>query len=80
MGQLIDAGTAGVGNEPQATQQARLTQFHGLLQTLLPSGQQPVEDSGETRLLCSDDPARDYQVMSNLVEQHPARRGGRGHR
>ncbi len=71
MGQLIDAGTAGVGVEPQATQQARLAQFHGLLQTLVPGGQQPAEDSGETALLRTDDPQRDYASISDLVGSAP---------
>ncbi len=72
MGQLIDAGTAGVGNEPEATQQARLAQFHGLLQTLVPGGPQPAEDAGETALLQTDDPQRDYAYISDVLGSAPA--------
>lgn len=67
MGQLVDAGVAGAGTEADAAQQARLAEFHGLVQTLLPGGPQPVEDSGETSLLQSLDPRRDYARMVDIL-------------
>jgi hypothetical protein len=67
MGRLIDDGIGGVGRETQATQQARLVQFHGLLQTLVRDDPQPAEDAGETALLCTDNPASAYADISDVV-------------
>ncbi len=78
MGQLIDEGAAGVGREPQASQQARLAQFHGLLQTLVPGGAQPVEDAGETALLQTDNPQRDYAYISDVLGSAPPGGAGQG--
>jgi hypothetical protein len=71
MGKLIDAGTAGVGSEPDAIQQERLAQFHQLLQALVPASPQAVEDSGETALLAADDPGQAYADISDIVGSAP---------
>lgn len=71
MGKLIDEGAAGVSREPDATQQARLAQFHELLQTLVTTSQQPVEDSGEFSLLSADDPRAAYADISDIVGSAP---------
>lgn len=72
MGRLIDEGASAAGAERDATQQQRLEQFHGLLQTLVTSGSQPVEDSGESALLTTDDPRRDYAYLSDVLGSTPA--------
>lgn len=67
MGRLIDEGVEGVGREARSSQQDRLTQFHGLLQTLVRDDQQPREDAGEARLLRTDNPEDDYATISDVV-------------
>jgi hypothetical protein len=67
MGQLIDEGIAGAGEEPRESQQARLARFHSLLQTLVRHDRQPQEDASETWLFDTDDPQRDYEIISDAV-------------
>jgi hypothetical protein len=67
MGRLIEEGIEGVGSEPRSTQEDRLARFHGLLQTLVRDDQQPREDSGETALLRTGNPERDYATISEAV-------------
>ncbi len=67
LGQLIDEGAAAAagGQEPEERQQARLAEFHDLLQRLLPEPTAVTdEDRGELALLASDDPARDYAFIA----------------
>jgi len=71
MGQLIDAGAAAAGAEPPAAQQARLDEFHGMLKNLVTNGEQPLEDSGETSLLRTDDPKTDYAKISDILGSAP---------
>lgn len=67
MGRLIDEGIEGVGKEAHESQDARLTQFHGLLQTLVRHDPQPEEDAGETSLFSTDNPESDYSTISEVV-------------
>jgi hypothetical protein len=71
LGQLVDEGAAAAGAEPDAAQQARLTEFHQLVGSLLPAGPEPVEDSGETSLLQTLDPRKDYQRISDIMGGGP---------
>ena len=73
MGRLVDEGTAAAaaGTEPPAAQQARLEEFHGLLQNLTPTGPQPVEDSGESALVTTDDPQRDFAFIADTLGSAP---------
>jgi hypothetical protein len=67
MGRLIDEGIAGAGEEAPESQQARLARFHGLLRTLVRHDRQSEEDASETRLFNTDDPQRDYEIISDAV-------------
>ncbi len=72
LGALIDAGTAGVAaGEPADKQQARVDEFHGLLQKLVTTAPAQPEDSGETKLLQSSDPTAAYQALSDGVGSAP---------
>jgi hypothetical protein len=71
MGKLIDEGIAGTGTDQATTQRARLEEFHGLLQALRTPDAQPVEDSGESALIDSDNPQRDYQKVADILGSAP---------
>jgi len=68
IGQLIDEGEAAAGSaESDAARHQRLRQISQLIKSLMPppppDGE--YEDSGETALLLSDDPATDYQAAAD---------------
>src|SRR5215470_3146372 len=68
IGQLIDEGEAAAGTaESDDAKQQRLQQIDQLIKSLVPppppDGE--FEDSGETALLLSDDPAADYQAAAD---------------
>ncbi|HEY1321312.1 MAG TPA: hypothetical protein VGF32_13740, partial [Streptosporangiaceae bacterium] len=68
IGQLIDEGEAAAGAaESDDAKQQRLQQIGELIKSLMspppPDGE--FEDSGETALLLSDDPATDYQAAAD---------------
>src|SRR5215831_6209771 len=68
IGQLIDEGEAAAGTvESDDAKQQRLQQIGELIKSLMPppppDGE--FEDSGETALLLSDDPATDYQAAAD---------------
>ena len=68
IGELIDEGEAAVGSaESDTAKQQRLEQISQLIKSLVPppppDGE--FEDSGETALLLSDDPATDYQAAAD---------------
>lgn len=68
LGDLIDEGeaAAAAGAEPDQAQRDRLAEFHQLLQQLVDEpGPPAVEDSGETALLTSDNPERDYAFIAH---------------
>jgi hypothetical protein len=68
IGQLIDEGEAAAGSaESDDAKQQRLQQIDQLIKSLMPppSPDGEFEDSGETALLLSDDPATDYQAAAD---------------
>jgi hypothetical protein len=75
IGQLIDAGEAAVNTpEPDAARQQRLAQIQELITSLVP--QEPAdgeyEDSGETALLLTADPARAYEAAAGIFGSVPS--------
>jgi hypothetical protein len=73
IGRLIDEGTAAVGSgEPDEVKEQRLRQLHELLQSLVPPAPDgEFEDAGETALLLTDDPRRDYQAVAEAFGSAP---------
>lgn len=72
LGRMIDeAAVAAV--EPDEVREERLLRFHELLRSLVPPVQddEHYEDSGETALLNSDDPKRDYQTLAEVFGSAP---------
>lgn len=68
LGALIAAGEAGVAiGETDAVQQARLEQFHTLLQQTLTGTFGASEDQGEAPLLGSTEPAVDYGLLAERM-------------
>jgi hypothetical protein len=72
LGELIDDGEAAAAGESDVQKQARLTDLHALLQSLVP----PVpdsgfEDSGETALLLTDAPEQAYQQAADVFGSAP---------
>jgi hypothetical protein len=68
IGQLIDEGETAAGSaESDAAKQQRLQQIGQLIKSLMPPSPPDgeFEDSGETALLLSDDPAADYQAAAD---------------
>jgi hypothetical protein len=67
IGQLIDEGEAAAGSaESDDAKQQRLQQISQLIKSLTPPAPDgDYEDSGETALLLSDDPATDYQAAAD---------------
>ena len=68
IGQLIDEGEAAAGSaESDDAKQQRLQQIDQLIKSLMPPAPADgeFEDSGETALLLSDDPATDYQAAAD---------------
>ena len=68
IGQLIDEGEAAVGSaEPDDAKRQRLQRISQLVRSLMPPppADGEYEDSGETALLLSDDPATDYQAAAD---------------
>jgi hypothetical protein len=72
MGELIDEGMAGVGAEPDGTQQQRLDEFHQLVGTVFATAPESGEDSGEEALLFADHPRAAYAQISDIVGSAPA--------
>jgi hypothetical protein len=71
LGQLIDDATAAAA-EPDDVREQRLLEFHTLLMTLVPpdpGGE--YEDAGETALLLTADPRRDYQTLADVFGSAP---------
>ena len=69
IGQLIDEGEAAAGSaESDDAKQQRLQQIDQLIKSLTPPppADGEFEDSGETALLQSDDPATDYQAAADV--------------
>ena len=73
IGRLIDEGAAAIGSgEPDTVKEQRLQQLNQLLQSLVPpepNGE--FEDAGETALLLTDDPKRDYQATAEAFGSAP---------
>jgi hypothetical protein len=67
LGQLIDAGLAGVNTEPDQTQDARLASFHSQLTALLPPRTQPDEDNGGTAVTRTNDPKAVYATLASAM-------------
>lgn len=65
LGTLIDQGIAAAADAAEA-QRARLTEFHHLLATLVPTAGVAIEDSGETALLFADDPELSYPQLAQV--------------
>jgi hypothetical protein len=68
IGQLIDEGEAAAGSaESDDAKQQRLQRISQLIRSLMPPppADGEYEDSGETALLLSDDPATDYQAAAD---------------
>ena len=75
IGQLIDRGQAAAGSaESDATKQQRLQQIGQLIKSLVPPAalDGEYEDSGETALLLTDDPAADYQAAADAFGSTPS--------
>jgi hypothetical protein len=75
IGTLIDQGlTPAAAAEPEAAKQQRLQQISGLIRSLTPPppADGEFEDSGETALLLTDDPAADYQAAADTFGSAPA--------
>lgn len=71
LGRLIDDATAAAG-EPDDVREQRLLRFHTLLKTLVPPAPNgEYEDSGETALLLTEDPRRDYQTLADVFGSAP---------
>ncbi|OBB85146.1 hypothetical protein A5760_08885 [Mycobacterium colombiense] len=73
IGRLIDEGVAVVGTgESDTAKESRLQELNGLLQSLLPPEPDgEVEDQGETALLRTTDPKRDYQAVAEIFGSAP---------
>ncbi|MEU7601105.1 hypothetical protein [Streptomyces sp. NPDC041003] len=73
IGRLIDEGKKAVGsNESEAEKEERLRQIHQQLKSLVPPAPNgEFEDSGETALLLTDDPKRDYQAAAEIFGSAP---------
>lgn len=75
IGELIDEGEVAVGlGESDAAKVRRLEQLSQLMRSLLPPAPDDgeFEDSGETALLLTDDPKRDYQAVAEAFGSAPA--------
>jgi hypothetical protein len=73
IGRLIDEGQAAVGSaEPDEMKEQRLRQLNQLLQSLVPPEPDgEFEDAGETTLLLTNDPKRDYQAAAEAFGSAP---------
>lgn len=73
LGRLIDEGVAAVGTgETDDIKEQRLHDINSLLRTLLPPEPEgEYEDQGETTLLLTDDPKRDYQATAEAFGSAP---------
>jgi hypothetical protein len=74
IGRLIDEGEAAVGTgEPETSSQERLQQIGQLISSLVPPAPPDgeYEDSGETALLLSTDPAGAYQAAADAFGSAP---------
>ncbi|ABH00168.1 conserved hypothetical protein (plasmid) [Rhodococcus jostii RHA1] len=73
IGRLIDEGVAAVGSgEPDTVKEQRLQQLNQLLQSLIPPAPDgEYEDQGETAVLLTDDPVRDYQAAADAFGSAP---------
>ena len=73
IGRLIDEGVAAVGaGESETVKEQRLRQVNQLLQSLVPpdpGGE--FEDQGETGVLLTNDPKRDYQAAADAFGSAP---------
>lgn len=74
IGQLIDEGEAVGSAESDAAKQQRLQQISQLIRSLTPPppADREFEDSGETALLLTDDPAADYQAAADAFGSTPS--------
>jgi hypothetical protein len=75
IGQLIDEGVVATGlGESDAAKVQRLRQLNQLIQSLVPPAPRDgqFEDSGETALLMTDDPKRDYQAVAEEFGSAPS--------
>ena len=73
IGALIDEGAALGPTEPDPVKQARLEELGNLLASLVPPepADPEFEDSGETALLLTGDPRRDYQATAEVFGSAP---------
>jgi hypothetical protein len=73
IGRLIDEGTAAARSaESDEAKEQRLRQLDQLLKSLLPPAPDgEFEDAGETALLLTDDPRRDYQAVAEAFGSAP---------
>jgi len=74
LGQLIDEGVAAAGSaESDTAKQQRLQEIGQLIRSLTPppAPDGEYEDSGETALLLSSDPATDYQAAADAFGTTP---------
>ncbi len=67
LGQLIDAGLAGLNTDPDPTQDARLASFHSQLAALIPPRTLPDEDNGGTAVTRTDDPKATYATLASAM-------------
>lgn len=74
MGALIDSGLGHVdaGTATPAQQGAAVEQFHGLLQNVFGGTTATTEDAGESALIASDNPQRDYAALAVEMGSAPA--------
>jgi hypothetical protein len=73
LGKLIDEGEAADPTEPDSVQEKRLLEFHTLLGSLVPAlSDGAFEDAGESALLFTDNPRRDYQAAAEVFGSVPA--------
>jgi hypothetical protein len=80
IGRLIDEGVAAVGaGESDPVKEQRLQELNQLLQSLVPpdpGGE--FEDQGETAVLVTDDPKKDYQAAADAFGSAPPGSSGQG--
>ncbi|GAB3268722.1 hypothetical protein GCM10027449_02260 [Sinomonas notoginsengisoli] len=69
MGSLIDTGLGHVeaGTATPAEQGAAVDQFHGLLQNVFGGTTASTEDDGESALIASENPKRDYAALATTM-------------
>ncbi|GHG52784.1 hypothetical protein GCM10012320_23210 [Sinomonas cellulolyticus] len=73
MGSLIDTGLGHVeaGTATPAEQGAAVEQFHGMLQSVFGGTTASTEDDGESAVIASENPQRDYAALATTMGSAP---------